>query len=72
LISSYVSGRAKWCYLKAGTRGGGRALFTLYGLDGTPHVVVDAIRVAAAIVAEFALSLAAVHWAQGKAQAVDV
>jgi hypothetical protein len=48
-------------YLKAGTRGGGRAIFTLYGLDGTPYVMVDAIRVAAATVAEFALSLTAVH-----------
>ena len=48
-------------YLKAGARDGERALFTLYGADGTPYVVVDAIRTAAEIVAKLGLSLVAVH-----------
>jgi len=47
-------------YLKAGTCDGEQA-FAVFGADGTPLVVVDAVEAAVEIVTEHGLSFVAVH-----------
>jgi hypothetical protein len=53
-------GACQVVYLKAGTCDGEQA-FAVFGADGTPLVVVDAVEAAVEIVTEHGLSFVAVH-----------
>jgi hypothetical protein len=47
-------------YLRSGMRDG-ELVFVLYGADGTPLVMVDAVETAVEMAAEHGLGLAAIH-----------